>query len=84
MVSAWLSVDNFSLPLPAGVKVQDGQVRSLFSGKFPINEDRAPIGQSAKMMMSFAAIGPPNPNMPEMTIRGTVGRSMPREFEPLE
>lgn len=84
IVSAWLNVDDFSLPLPEGVKIQNGQVRSLFSGKFPINEARAPLGVSAKMMMSFTAIGPPDPKTPQMLIQGAMERSLTRELAPLE
>ena len=84
IVSAWLSVGNFSVPLPEGVKVQNGQVRAVFSGRFPLKATRESLGESAKMIMWFTAIGPPDPRMPEMTFQGAMERSVTSQIEHLQ
>ena len=83
VVSAWLSVDKFSLPLP-NVTLQSGQLKAVFSGRFPINQAHQSLEQSLKMAIRFIGSRPPDPKTPEMTFQGVFERSVRREIALLE
>jgi hypothetical protein len=84
VISAWLSIDSFSVPLPDGVKIQDGQVKGSFSGKFPVDPVRERVGESSKIATWFTAVGPPDPKFEGLTIEGVMEQSVTREIEYLQ
>lgn len=84
IISAWLSIDSFSVPLPNGFKIQDGQVTGSFSGKFPVSPAHERFEESAKIAAWFTAVGPPDPKSQELTIQGLMEQSVTREIEYLE
>jgi hypothetical protein len=81
IISAWLDMDNVSMPLPDGVKIQSGQVKGTFSGRFPINQELHRLSQSMKMAAWFAGRRAPDPKTPEMIFQGAMERSLSRELE---
>jgi hypothetical protein len=84
IISAWLDMDNVSMPLPDGVKIQSGQVKGTFSGRFPINQEPRRLSQSMKMAAWFAGRRAPDPKTPEMIFQGAMERSLSRELEPVK
>lgn len=84
IVSAWISIDSFSVPLPNGFKIQDGQVNASFSGKFPIKPTRERFEESLKMTAGFTAVGPSDPKSQGLVIQGFMERSVSRQMEPSE
>ena len=82
IVSAWLSIDSFSVPLPDGFKIEEGQVKGSFFGKFPVNAVRQDFEKSGKLAAWFIAVGPPDPKFQGLTIQGLMEQDINVRIEP--
>ena len=81
VIGANMRVDKFSMPLPNGITLQNGQLEGTFSGRFPVNPGRPPLSQSAKVSVRFSGTRAADPNTPELTLNGITERSVQREFQ---
>jgi hypothetical protein len=81
IIGASIAVDDFSMPLPDGIKIHSGQLVGTFSGRFPVARGLPPLEKSSTIIGKFSAIRMADKNAPEMTFEGTIARKVQREME---
>ena len=84
VISATLRIDKFSMPLPEGLRMQNGEMVGNFFGRFPNDAGRLPLNESGKIAAQFSGVRPADANAPELTFKGTIERSVNREFVELK
>jgi len=74
-------VDEFSMQLPEGIKIENGQFTGAFSGQFPIDQTRQPLVQSVKLVGQFTGKRPSDEKTPAIDLKGVLLRSVTREMQ---
>jgi hypothetical protein len=74
-IRAQMSGKNIAVPMPPGLKVEEGSLEASFAQKIPVDPGARPLEQSLDITMKVAAKGKPDATGPEMTIATTVKMS---------
>ena len=81
IITASIAVDDFSIPLPDGIKIHSGQLVGTFSGRFPVAQGLPPPEKSTTLIGRFNATRTADDKTPEITVEGTISRKIEREME---
>ncbi|HEY3305547.1 MAG TPA: hypothetical protein VGL70_18645 [Candidatus Binatia bacterium] len=84
LIKGWLDIAKFAVPLPQAFRLDEGQLKVAFSGKYPIDHVRGLWEASQIANMSFTAIRPSDSKLAQMKLEGAVAVSRISHIERLE
>jgi hypothetical protein len=80
-IRAQMSGKNIAVPMPPGLKVEEGSLEASFAQKIPVDPAARPLEQSLDITMKVAAKGKPEAaGATEMTIETTVKMSQKAKY----